>query len=172
MVNGNASKDDEDRPAGADAGQIRPPGVRPGGRTEAYPLEIRRLAIEAYQQGRLDEPALAAARQQGTFPSERTIRRYIERENQLGHVEPFARSGNRRARVLRRFDLVLLAIFVARFPTATGPEKIAFLYNAWGRFQNPPRFYDTSQISRAEKRIGISTQKRKKISHRAFEADV
>lgn len=36
---------------------------------------------------------------------------------------------------------------------------IAFLWNAWGRHQEPPRFFSPSQISKAEDRLGLSRKR-------------
>ena len=68
--------------------------------------------------------------------------------------------------MLRDHDLILLALYRIAFPKATAAEINAFLYRA--NFGNVMfRFYSPSQISEAEKRIGLS---RKKGSIIAFQA--
>jgi hypothetical protein len=58
---------------------------------------------------------------------------------------------------------VLLAIYVQCFPDATGLEKIAFLYRAHGIW------YNESQITKAEQRIGISRKKSSTTANQALE---
>ncbi len=74
----------------------------------------------------------------------------------LGHSQAFRHTGNWRSEVLQGFDLVLLATYVKSNPDSTGIQKITYLWDAYGRFQDPPRFYDESQITRAEQRLGLS----------------
>jgi hypothetical protein len=93
-------------------------------------------------------------------PAPRTKRDWETRIETLGHSQAFRHTGNRRSEVLQGFDLVLLAIYVKSYPDSTGIQKITFLWDAYGRFQDPPRFYDESQITRAEQRLGLSRKKK------------
>ena len=169
MVNGKVQKNYVLRaPARTTNGPPIPQGTRRGGLKEAYSLEVRRIAVQAIHdpQARNSE-TIIAARANRQFPSKRTVRRYVQNINERGFLDAFKRSGNKRATVLRRLDLVLLAIYNKKFPVATAAENIAFLWNAFGRHQNPPIVYNESEICKAEQRIGLS---RKKVSTTAFQA--
>ena len=75
-------------------------------------------------------------------------------------------TGNRRAVVLRDHDLILLSLYRVAFPKASAAEINAFLYRAnFGSLTF--RFYSPSQISLAEKRLGLT---RKVGSTTAYQA--
>ena len=57
--------------------------------------------------------------------------------------------------------------FRAAYPKSTHAEVIAFLWNAWGWYQQPQQLYWPAQIVAAENRLGMS---RKKGSTTAFQA--
>ena len=167
MVNGKVTKKAKVRPPRKTTEHnILLDNERAGGNTAPYALEMRRLAVRTREEFQR-HPAIIELRQNRQHPSDRTIRRYVQRIEEYGHLQHFRHTGNKRAEVLRGQDLLLLVIYNRKFPTADGHAKQAFLWNAWGRFQNPPRFYCLSQISRAEQRVGLS---RKKTSTTAFQA--
>ena len=87
----------------------------------------------------------------GIRPSKRTEQRWVDLVNQL---------------VLRDHDLILLALYRLACPKATAAEINAFLFRA--NFGNLMfRFYNPSQISKAEKRIVLV---RKVVSTTAYQA--
>jgi len=115
-----------------------------------------------------NHPVIADARNEGIYPTNRTIRRYKQRLRTKGHLQPYRPTGNRRSTILVGRDLVLLSIFVKKFPTATGLEKSAFLFNSFGAFLPRPRFYTEAQICRAEQRLGLSRKKCSTSANKAF----
>ena len=118
------------------------------------------------QAGASHHPLLTQLRAAHLFPSLITEDRWNNLLTNLGHYRKCQHSGNRRAAVLRDHDLILLALYRIAFPKATAAEINAFLYRAnFGSVMF--RFYSPSQISEAEKRIGLS---RKKGSTTAFQA--
>ena len=102
------------------------------------------------------------------FPSIRSVQRYKRRLVWEGNVAPYHHTGNRRATVLRGVNLILLAYFRVVFPKALLAEVAAFLWNAWGRFQNPPILYTLPDISKAETRLGLTRKKGSTTAYQAF----
>ena len=85
-----------------------------------------------------------------------------------GTIAPYQYTGNQRARVLRGIDLVLLAYYRVVFPKALLSEVAAFIWNAWGRFQNPPILYSLPDISKAETRLGLTRKRGSTTAYQAF----
>ena len=108
-----------------------------------------------------NNPAMIVAREVRIRESARSTRRWRRRLARLGHLRPFRRTGNKRATVLRGYDAYRLAVYRTTYPKATIAEINAYLYIVTGRF------YDPSQISRCEDRLGLS---RKRGSTTAYQA--
>jgi hypothetical protein len=157
------------------------PARRPGVRTavpvqrlptlgcgNAYSHDTRELTM-LIKHTELDEhPSMQWIRNhKRRFPSARTVRRYRQRYEELGHLRRFARQGNKRATVLRGTDGLLLVWYRIIYPKAQGVEVAAFLWNSYGRFLPEPRFYDLSQISRAEDYFGLSTKRSSTTAYQA-----
>jgi len=85
----------------------------------------------------------------------------------LGHYRPCRRNGNVRANVLRDHNLLLLVLYRIVFPKAKIAEINAFLYRAnYGNIDF--RFYSPSQISEAEKRMGLTTKRGSTTAYQAL----
>ena len=114
--------------------------------------------------GRFNDPLIQDSRDNQLFPSHRTCKRWKKLQRELGHFRACQRSGNNRAIILHSHDLILLALYRVVLPKATHTETNAFLYRAnFGdrRFC----FYGHSQISIAEKLIGLTTTKKQAQQH-------
>jgi hypothetical protein len=72
-------------------------------------------------------------------------------------------TGNHHATVLPGHNLVLLSLYVHCFPHATALEKIAFVYQATGKWHNE------GQITKVEHRIGLSRKKSSTLAAQASE---
>jgi hypothetical protein len=137
-----------------------------GGRGDGYSQDMRALVMAIRDAGRSNDPVFEAMRQLHLYPSVDTERRWEGLENDLGHVRQCRRTGNRFASVFKDHNLLLLALYRIAFPKATAAEANAFLYNS--NFGNVNfRFYSASQISEAERDIGLT---RKKGSTTAYQA--
>ena len=112
---------------------------------EPYSQDMRDLVIQVLQNGDLQNPAIQLLRQQRRFPSRYTIRRWQQLQQQFGHYRALQRNGNKTATVLRRHNLILIALYRLVMPKALHAEMNAFLYRAnYGDPNN--RFYVHSQI--------------------------
>ena len=105
------------------------------------------------------------------LPSRHSISRWKATEERLGHYCACCQSGKRALRGtgcrLGGMDLVLLALYRVVYPKATAAEINAFLYNAnYGNVHF--RFYTSSQITFAEKLIGLSRKKGSTVAYQAF----
>ena len=132
-----------------------------------YDQTFRRMAIAKRLAGQDDDDDIVALRAAKSWPSKSSVRRWIRRLIVEGRLAPYRHTGNKRATVLRGHDLVLLAQYRACFPKALLAEVAAFLWNAWGRFQNPPVLRSLPDISKAEKRLGFT---RKRGATTAYQA--
>ena len=103
-----------------------------------------------------------------TFPSRSSLKRWGARENTEGHYYAYKRNGGRQASVFAGRDLLLLAYYRCIHPEATASEVIAFLWNTHGRFQLVPRFYNPSQITKAEHLLGLSRKRASKTARQAL----
>jgi hypothetical protein len=82
----------------------------------------------------------------------------------LGHVRRYRRTGNTRATVLRGSSLISLSVFRALWPRGTHHEANVWLHHAGGRV----RFYQPSQISKAEDSIGLSGKRASSTARQAM----
>ena len=62
----------------------------------------------------------------------------------------------------------MLAYYRVVFPKALLSEVAALIWNAWGRFQNPPVLYNASMISKAETRLGLTGKRGSTTAYQAF----
>jgi hypothetical protein len=137
-----------------------------GGCGTGYDQPMRELMLAIQNAGLSNNPIIQNLRQQYLLPSLSSEYRYLALDNTHGHVRACRRTGNNRATVLRGYDLFLLALYRIVFPKATAAEVNAFLYRAnYGNVHF--RFYSSSQITEAEKRINLT---RKKGSTTAYQA--
>ena len=123
---------------------------------------VRLGAILRYN-NRAEDATVHQLRQISQYPVPRTIRRYRRRITREGTYYEYRHTGNIRAYVLRQVDVIMLSIYVQCYPHATGLEKIAFLYRATGTW------YNESQITKAEQRIGLSRNKSSTDASQAHE---
>lgn len=159
MVNGKVQKNAKVRPP---TRTIVKRNAAPRKRTQPYSRDTRLAAILRYANG-AEDATVQQLRQLSQYPVRRTIRRYRRKITREGTYYEYRHNGNIRAYVLRGADQVLLSLYVQCFPHATGLEKIAFLYRATGTW------YNESQITKAEQRIGLSRKKASTDASQAFE---
>ena len=69
------------------------------GNGKPYPKEVREMVIQRHLSGlpQVDDEIIIL-QEEYKYPSLRTIRRWIRRYEEHGHILPFRRTGNRRAR--------------------------------------------------------------------------
>ena len=111
----------------------RPPSLS----KKPYGQDVRQAALLIALGGQADNALVQQLRATGRWPSGRTVRRWQRRLEQTGSIAPYRHTGNKRSNVLRGEDLLLLAFFRAAYPKSTHAEVIAFLWNAWGQYQQP-----------------------------------
>lgn len=145
-----------------------PPGRRHGGRTAAYPVEIRQTAIAVADNGGDDAAGIQASRAQGQFPVPRTVDRHRKRLQATGSLEPMKRTGNKRSSILKGYDLLCLSLYLRAYPTSTLSERQVFIWNVFGRFRQTPLIYSEKQLCEAEQSLGISRKKCAVSDVRAF----
>ena len=102
------------------------------------------------------------------YPSQSSEMRWArDYDNGDGDIRPYRRTGNAFATRLRGQDLIYLALYRVAYPKASHAEINAFLYKM--NFGNPFfSFYSHSQISLAEKRIGLSWKASSTTAYQAF----
>ena len=101
------------------------------------------------------------------YPSATTQRRYERLEQRIGHVRPCKRNGNCFAEKMSGLDLIHIAMYQVAYPKCTIAEINAFLYNV--NLGNPNfSFYSQSQISLAEKSIGLTRKKGSTTAYQAY----
>jgi len=150
----------------------RPPTPRPAektpiratqhpstGRGLPYSMDLRLQALTIKLHGHENDLIFQQMRDNGIHPSKRTTQRHLRRLQQRGHFRSYVRQGNKRATVLRGFSAFMLVLYRMAYPKCSQAEMQAFLWNAWGRHQNPPRFFSNSQITKCEDRMGLSRKK-------------
>jgi hypothetical protein len=114
----------------------------------------------------LHSPHIIAQQEAHTFPSTRTIQRWTQREQQLGHFLPFRATGNRRGqREIRHQDLVELSLYRKVHPKAFGYEVAAHLFNRNLANGHP---HSDSQICRAENLLKLRLKKGSTTSYKAY----
>lgn len=141
-------------------GVRRPPTKHASRGGNPYPDEMRQQVLAMWQNGggvnggydALDTPQLQQLRLQKKFPHLDTCKRWIRIHQQEGHVRPKRATGNAfSTREIQGEDLVHLALFRLIRPKAYVDEVRAYLHN-----RNPAVDpYSKSQVSRAEKRLGL-----------------
>ena len=142
----------------------RPPAVT----CRPYDQLVRRTAIAVRFAGQENDENIRALRAAKMWPSKWSVQRWTRRLIAEGTIAPYRHTGNQRARVLRGIDLVLLAYYRVVFPKALLSEVAAFIWNAWGRFQNPPVLYSLPDISKAETRLGLTRKRGSTTAYQAF----
>ena len=136
-----------------------------------YSQDLRDLIIFIHQH--MNDPndwqvqeMIAVLQNQHIYPSSITVSRWEALLEEEGHLLPCRRTGNRQPTRLTGPDLIYLALYRIAYPKCTIAEMNAFLYRA--NMGNPFwAFYSKSQISKAEKLIGLS---RKVGSTTAYQA--
>jgi hypothetical protein len=146
--------------------RVAQPHASRGG-SRGYGQETRDAVVRARQNGDDTEhaPTFAALIAEHTWPSIATQNRWHNRQNLRGNSRPFVQQGNNRAIVLRGQDAVKLALYRCAYPNANAHEVDAFLFNASGQSVGLRRLYCPSQISRAEFRLGLSSQQQGRIDN-------
>jgi hypothetical protein len=155
------------RPALATAVLITPHPS--GGKGFGYSQDMREQAMLLKDNAMENDPQSVLLRQNRLLPSKATTRRYTQRRENLGHYRRFRRTGNKRATVFRGLDGFLLMYYRRVYPKATHAEIGAFLWNSHSRHLPIPRFYDPSQISRAETRYRITRKRASTTANQALE---
>ncbi|KAL7502124.1 hypothetical protein ACHAXN_000189, partial [Cyclotella atomus] len=96
-----------------------------------------------------------------------TIRRYVALENRLGHFRPCRRTGNKPATALRDHNIVFLILYRIAYPKCSAAQINAYLYRVnYGDVLF--RFYTKSQISKAERCIGLTRKRGSTTAYQAF----
>lgn len=142
--------------------------IHPSTGKRAYSSDTRALVMDMVTNNpqMLQSQAIRQQQQQHTFPSNRTIQRWIVREQTLGHFLPFRRTGNSRAqREVNGPELIQLALYRAVNPKAYASDIAAYLFNA-GLTGNRP--LSDSQINRAEKKLNLTRKKGSTTSFKAY----
>ena len=139
------------------------------GQGNSYSQDLCTLVLAINQLGPLPPDVqnfIGELRLNHVYPSASTERRY-NTKIAAGHNRPCRRTGNRIATRLRGPDLLYLALYHVAFPKASHAQINAFLYQI--NYGNPTfRFYSHSQISRAEKLIGLSRKRGSTTAYQAF----
>ena len=138
-----------------------------GGRSRGYSSEMRGMVLAIRDSGDSYNPIMMSLRLQHLYPCLTTEWRWQNLFDTLGHYRRCRPTGNRRAKVLRDHDLILIALYRVAFPKAIASEINAFLYRAnFGNIQF--RFYCPSQLSRCETRIGLTRKVGSTTAYQAF----
>ena len=136
-------------------------------RGNAYPAEVRQMAVQNQLNGHAESPAITLLQQQHQYPHPSSVARFIARHHAVGHSRPYRRSGNARAqREVDGFNLIHLSIYRAFLPKATYAELNAFL---WVMNSHDPTYvpYCNSQLNRAHHTLHLT---RKRASTTAYQA--
>ena len=141
------------------------PPTRRRHETRPYSTEARTMAFRMEEQGL---PMVNPQPNRSIFPCRATRSNWRRRRREEGHYHAYKRNGGRRATALAGIDILLLAQYRCIHPEATTYEVIAYLWNTHGRFQNPPRFYCPSQITRTEQLLGLSRKRSSKTARQAL----
>ena len=132
-------------------------------RSVGFSTEFWEAAVSSYFNGYGRCDMLAHLRHNRLWCHRTSIYRWRMRHQFLGHYRRYRRTGNSRATVLRGTMLISLAVFRALWPRGNHHEANVWLHHAGGRV----RFYQPSQISKAEDSLGMS---RKRASSTARQA--
>jgi hypothetical protein len=151
MVAGNVNKTPKVPPARrTPAGNPDNPPNRTENSNEAWPFDVRVLATHPNAETARDQVMV----QQHVLPAERTVRNWLQRSRELGHIIQFRRSGGQRTSALVGTPVILIALYRAVYPQATAAEINTFLFNSHGRHLEVPRFYAPSQIHGRNRTLG------------------
>lgn len=111
------------------------------------PVELRQRVVEAYERGEGSYPTIAKKFRVG----EASVRRWVGRYRDVGHVEPHKKGGGNRSDI----SVKELEAILAKFPDANAGE-IAAEYNRGRRGKNRRH---VSSIKRALHRGGYVVKK-------------
>jgi hypothetical protein len=129
-----------------------------GGKGFAYSQDMREFSMHLYHNDLLEFYL---------FLSMQTIRRYVALENRLGHFRPCRQTGNKRVTVPRDHNIVFLILYGIAYPKCSAAQINAYLYRVnYGDVLF--RFYTKSQISKAERRIGLTRKHGSTTTYQAF----
>lgn len=143
-----------------------PARFHPSGRcrSDGYAHEFRQLALAVRNAGQSNSHVIAILRAQRLYCHRSTVYRWRVRNLILGHFRRYRRTGNRRARVLCGVQLISLALWRALWPRGTHHEANIWLHHSGGRV----RFYQPSQISKAEDALGFSIKRASTTARQAM----
>ena len=145
---------------------ISHPSLRKG---NAYSQDTRQVAVQCHENGDVESSVVSSLRSQHSFPSHRSVLRWIDRFEEHGNFRPYRHSGNKRAtREILGKDLVLLALYRVSLPKATQAEVSAFLavMNGHDPMYRP---YSPSQITRAEDMLNLTRKRGSTTSFQAYD---
>lgn len=125
------------------------------GRSEGYGTEFRQMAIAAHTAHGNNNAMIMGLQGQRLWAHRTSIYRWRRRLLLLGHLRRYRRTGNRRATVLQGRQLLNLSVWRALWPRGNHHEANIWLHHAGGRL----RFYQPSQISKAEDSLGLSLKR-------------
>ena len=131
-------------------------------RGNAYSQDTRQAAVQCLENGDDESSVVSSLRSQKSFPSHRSVLRWVDHFEQYGNFRPYRHSENKRAsREVLGKDLLLLALYRVSLPNATQAEVSEFLavMNGHDPMYQP---YSPSQITRAETMLNL-TRKRGSI---------
>ena len=136
-------------------------------RGNAYPPEVRQMAVQNRLNGHDASAAIVQLQQQHLYPHPSSIERFVNRQNTVGHSRPYRHTGNAHAeREIEGMDLIYLSVHRSFLPKGTYAELHAYLHVM--NLQNPTFLpYSDSQIARAQNRIHLT---RKRCSTTAYQA--
>ena len=133
--------------------------------TRPYPTDARNMALDNDAQG---VPMVNPNANRSIWPCRRTRCYWRRRQQDEGHCHAYKRNGGKEPSVFTDRDVMLLSYYRQIHPEATAAEVTAFIWNAHGRYQNPPRFYVPSQITRAEQQLTLSRKRASKTARQAL----
>ena len=94
----------------------------------AYSQDTRQAAVQCLENGDDESAVVSSLRSQKSFPSHKSVLRWVDPLEQHGTFRPYRHSGNKRAsREILGKNLVLLALYRVSLPKATQAEVSAFL---------------------------------------------
>lgn len=125
------------------------------GRSHGYSTEFRQAALTARNMHGNNNALVVSLQAIRLWAHRATIYRWRRRQLLLGHVRRYRRTGNRRATVLQGQQLINLSLWRAIWPRGNHHEANIWLHHTGGRF----RFYQPSQISKAEDSLGLSLKR-------------
>jgi hypothetical protein len=127
--------------------EARPYSSMHWGQSHGYAVEFRFVTVSAsnHRQFR-NSPVLHYLWAQRQWASRASIYRLLQRQQALGHLQRYRRTGNARSAVLKGTVLLSLAVWRVIWPWWTHTEANVWLFHS----NDQTRFYQPSQISLAE----------------------